>query len=176
MNNRTTGFGVVALAQAGVIAAVYTAVTCLIQPLSFGAVQFRLSEMLTILPVYLPAAVPGLTVGCFLANLIGLAGGANPAGGWDLLCGTAATGLAALASYGLRTVRLKGLPMVATLPPVAFNAIIVGTELYVVYGGMPWWLHVAWVAIGQVGACTVCGTLLAWSLEKSGVLRYLKPQ
>lgn len=165
--------GVLFLAQAGLIAAVYTALTLLVQPLSFGAVQFRLSEMLTILPVYTPAAMPGLTVGCFLSNLIGLSMGANPAGAWDLLVGTAATGVAAWISYGCRRRRLKGLPILSTLPPVAVNALVVGAELYVVYGGMPLWLHILWVAVGQIGACTLCGLLLAWTLEKRGASRYL---
>ena len=168
MKNRT-----VMLAQAGLIAAVYTALTMLIQPLSFGAMQLRVSELLTVLPVYMPAAIPGLTVGCFLSNLIGLSAGANPAGGWDLLFGTAATGLAAWLTYAWRRVRVKNVPLLSTLPPVVLNALIVGTELYIVYGGMPWWLHVTWVAAGQLAACTVGGCILAWTLEKTGAVRYL---
>jgi uncharacterized membrane protein len=157
------------LAQAGLIAAAYTVLTLLLQPLSFGAVQLRLSEILTILPVYTGAAVPGLTVGCFLSNLIGMASGANPAGAWDLLFGTAATGLAAVCSYLLRGVRFKGVPLLATVPPVVFNALIVGAELYLLYGGFPLWLHMVWVGLGQLGACTVGGTVLAVALTKTGL-------
>ena len=164
----------VKLAQAGLVAAVYTALTLLIQPLSFGMVQFRVSELLTVLPVYMPAAIPGLTVGCFLSNLIGLSTGANPAGGWDLLFGTAATGMAAWLTYAFRKVRVGRLPLLATLPPVVLNAFIVGTELYYVYGGLPWGLHVLWVAVGQCGACAIGGCLLAWTFEKTGALRYLE--
>lgn len=155
----------VELAKAGIVAAVYTALTLALNPLGFGAVQVRLSETLTILPVYMPAAIPGLTVGCFLSNLIGLSMGANPAGAWDLLFGTLATLLAALLTRSLRRVRIKSLPVLSTLPPVIVNALVVGSELYVVYGGFPWWLHVVWVALGQVLACTVCGTLLAAALS-----------
>lgn len=168
MKSEKQSLSAVELAKAGVIAAVYTALTLLLSPFSFGAVQVRLSEMLTILPAYLPCAIPGLTVGCFLSNLIGLSMGANPAGAWDLLLGTAATGLAALLSYALRRVRVKGLPLLSTLPPVVFNALIVGTELWMVYGGFPWWLHVTWVALGQLVSCTVCGTVLAAVLHKYG--------
>lgn len=164
----------VSLAQAGMIAAIYTALTLLIQPLSFGAVQFRVSELLTVLPVYWPSAIPGLTVGCFLSNLIGLSMGANPAGGWDLLFGTAATGVAACLTYALRHIKWGKIPFLATLPPVVLNAFIVGTELYYVYGGMPWALHVAWVAVGQIGACVIGGCLLIWALEKTGAARMWK--
>ena len=157
------------LATAGVIAAAYTALTVLLQPISYGAVQLRVSELLTVLPVYFPAAIPGLTVGCFLSNLIGLAG--NPAGAWDLLCGTGATALAAISTYALRRFRIGKLPVLATLPPVLFNALIVGTELYVLYGGFPLWMHILWVGIGQLGACVVGGLLLAAVLQKSKLVK-----
>ena len=162
------------LAQAGLIAALYVALTMAVQPLSFGAIQFRLSEALTVLPVYMPAAVPGLTVGCFLSNLLGLASGANPAGAWDLLIGTAATGVAAVLTRGFRRVRIGGLPVLATVPPVVLNGLMVGTELYAVYGGMPWGLHVLWVTVGQLGTCVVGGLLLCWTVEKTGLSRYMQ--
>ena len=88
MKQQHTKFSTAELAKAGVIAALYTALTVLVYPLAFGGMQVRLSEMLTVLPAYMPSAVPGLTVGCFLSNLIGLSMGANPAGAWDLLFGT----------------------------------------------------------------------------------------
>ena len=159
------------LAQGGVIAALYTALTVALQPISFGPVQCRLSEVLTILPVYTPAAIPGLTIGCFLSNLISL--GTNPAGGWDLLFGPLATGAAAVLSYYLRNVRVKGLPLAATIPPIVLNAVIVGAELYVVYGGFPWYVHMALVGAGQAVACFLGGLLLAATLEKTGLSRRL---
>ncbi len=169
MKQQHTKFSAVELAKAGVIAALYTALTVLVYPLAFGGMQVRLSEMLTVLPAYMPSAVPGLTVGCFLSNLIGLSMGANPAGAWDLLFGTAATGLAAWLTYLLRKVRIKGLPILATLPPVVLNAFVVGTELYLVYGGLPWWLHVTWVALGQFISCTVGGTVIAAALSRTNL-------
>ena len=75
------------LTQAGLIAAMYAVCTALIQPAAYGPVQFRFSEVLTILPVFTPAAIPGLAVGCLVANLYGLSTGANIAGAWDLLFG-----------------------------------------------------------------------------------------
>lgn len=161
------------LAQSGVIAALYVALTVLLQPIGFGAVQCRVSEMLTILPIYTPAAVPGLAVGCFLSNLIGLSSGLNPAGAWDLLFGTAATLSAALFTRGLRNVRWLKLPLAATLPPVIINAVVVGTELFVMYGGFPLYLHMLFVGLGQVVSCTIGGSLLALTMEKSGLSRRL---
>lgn len=157
------------LTHAGVIAAVYTALTMLLQPLSYGALQVRVSEMLTILPIYTSAAVPGLAVGCFLSNLLGLSAGTNPAGGWDLLFGTAATLVAAWMTRKLSGVRFCGLPFLSALPPIAVNALVVGTELYVVYGGFPWWLHMAAVAAGQAVACLGGGLLLTVTFEKTGI-------
>ena len=164
---------VVYLAHGGVIAALYVAMTVLLQPLGFGPIQCRLSEVLTILPVYMPAAIPGLTVGCFLSNLIGLSTGANPAGGWDLLLGTAATGISAWLTYILRNVRWRNLPILATLPPVILNALIVGAELYVVYGGFPLITHMTLVALGQLVACMAGGSLVAVTIEKSGLAHRL---
>ena len=86
------------LATAGLIAAMYTVLTVCVAPLSYGLIQCRLAEALTILVAYTPAAIPGLTIGCALSNLIGLSMGANIAGAVDILVGTLATGLAALLS------------------------------------------------------------------------------
>ena len=78
------------LTRAALIAAIYALLTVIFQPISFGAVQFRISEALTLLPVLMPDAVPGLFIGCLLSNLLG-------GGVWfDVLLGSAATLLAAL--------------------------------------------------------------------------------
>ncbi len=168
-----TRIKLVRLAQSGVIAALYVALTALLQPICFGPLQCRLSEALTLLPVYMPAAVPGLTVGCFLSNLIGLTAGINPAGAWDLVFGTAATGLAAWLSYRLRNVRLWGLPIVSAIPPVLVNAVVIGAELYAVYGGMPLIVHILLVGAGQSIACFGGGLLLSAALQKSGLANRL---
>ncbi len=157
------------LTQSGVVAALYVALTVLLQPIGFGSVQCRISEALTILPVYMPASIPGLAVGCFLSNLIGLSTGANPAGALDLLLGTAATLMAALLTYALRHLRIGRLPIAATIPPVLINALIVGAELYFVYGGMPLIVHMALVGAGQAIACVGGGLVLAVAMQKSGL-------
>lgn len=164
------------VAQGGLIAAMYTVLTLILPVASFGQVQFRASEMLTILPVFTPAAIPGLAVGCFVSNLLGLTLGLNPAGVWDMAFGTAATLIAALLTYRLRDIRWKGLPVLATLPPVLVNAGIVGLELAILLFGFSWGAYglcAVWVALGQVGACSICGLALFAALEKSGAARRL---
>jgi len=156
----------------GVIAGLYTALTLVLAPLSFGLVQCRVSEALTILAAYHPAAVAGLTLGCALSNLVGLAMGANIAGALDILVGTLATGAAAWLTYRLRQVRLGGLPILSTLPPVVLNALLVGTELALVSPVFTWqmWLtQMALVGLGQVVACIGGGLLLAYAFQKSGL-------
>lgn len=161
------------LTQAGLIAAMYAVCTALIQPAAYGPVQFRFSEVLTILPVFTPAAIPGLAIGCLVANLYGLSTGANIAGAWDLLFGTLATLAAAFLTYALRHVRIRRWPLLATLPPVILNAVVIGLELTLAYGGMPWYLNMLCVAAGQLAACTVCGLLLFSALDLSGASRIL---
>lgn len=172
MKNRTQSEKIRFLTIAGVIAGLYTALTVVLAPLSFGIIQCRVSEALTVLAVYHPAGVAGLTMGCALSNLIGLTMGANTAGALDILIGTFATASAAWVSYLLRNVRFGGLPVLSTIPPVLFNALIIGTELTLVLGpvNLPTWLM--WsgsVGLGQVVACIGGGLLLATAIQKSGL-------
>ena len=156
----------------GVIAGLYTALTLVLAPFSFGIVQCRVSEALTILAAYHPAGVAGLTLGCAISNLVGLTMGANTAGALDILLGTLATGAAALVSYWLRHIRWGGLPILSTIPPVVFNALIIGTELTLVLGPVntpTWLMWMGSVGLGQVIACIGGGLLLAYSFQKSGL-------
>ena len=113
MNHKKTLF----LVQGAVIAALYAALTYAagLAGLAYGNVQFRFSEALTVLAAFTPAAIPGLTVGCLLGNL------GSPYGAADIICGTLATLLAALCSYGTRKIRIKGIPFVSLIFPVLFN-------------------------------------------------------
>lgn len=162
------------LVTAALIAAMYTVLTVCLTPLSYGLVQCRLSESLTILAAFTPAAVPGLTVGCILSNLIGIGTGANIAGALDVLLGPLATGAAALLSYRLRNVRAGGLPWLAALPPVVLNAVIVGTELAMVSPSFSWQVlltEIGLVGAGQAVACIAGGLLLAKALVGTGLDR-----
>ena len=172
MKRQKAGDNIRFVAVTGMIAGIYTALTLVLAPLSFGTIQCRLSEALTILAAYHPAAVAGLTVGCALSNMVGLALGANVAGALDILLGTLATGLAAWLSYRLRGVRFGGLPILSTLPPVVLNALIIGAELTVVLGPRNLPTLLMWmglVGLGQVIACIGGGLLLAYAFQKSGL-------
>ena len=123
MNKKTSKVRFLALSA--VIAALYAVLTyaAAAMNLAFGAVQFRFSEALTVLPAFTPAAIPGLAVGCLISNL------ASPLGVVDWVFGTLATLLAGIFSYLVRNIRWKEIPVLAPLPPVIFNAIIVGFEV-----------------------------------------------
>ena len=114
---------VIFICQAAIIAALYVVLTMLIGAFASGPIQIRISEALTVLPCFTPAAIPGLTIGCFFANLF--TGCAAP----DVLFGTLATLLGALGSYALRN-RSKWL---VPLPPVIANTIIVPFVLRYAY-------------------------------------------
>lgn len=156
------------LAQASFIAAVYTVLTLLAASwgLAFGPVQFRFSEALTILPVFTPAAVPGLTLGCLLSNLF------SGYGLYDMIFGTLATFLSAIATRMLRSIRWKNLPIPAALPPVLFNAGIVGAEIVCLSPtGFAWgafWSTALSIGAGELAVCCALGLPLAAALERSG--------
>jgi len=144
------------IAQAAVIAALYASLTIFLMPISYGVMQIRISEALTILPALTPAAIPGLLIGCFVANTVG------PYGVLDMVIGSGATLLAAVASYLLRN-RIYLVP----LPPVIANGLLIGGMLYYAYG-VPFSLPacIFWVALGEAGACYVLGLPLMKYLKK----------
>jgi uncharacterized membrane protein len=109
---------------AAIIAAIYAALTYFgaFFGLSYMAIQLRFSEVLTILPIFTPAAIPGLTIGCFIANI----GSFNML---DMVFGTIATLLAALLTRLFKDIKFKGLPLLALFPPVIVNALIIGLEI-----------------------------------------------
>ncbi len=149
------------LAQSATIAAMYVALTYLshFMGLSSGGIQLRFSEALTILPLFTPAALPGLTVGCLLANL--LTGCAL----WDVLFGSLATLLGALGTRYLCGKRLHFAP----LYPIFSNALIVPLILQYVYG-MPkgYWYLVFTVGTGQVLSCGILGIALGSLIQRIG--------
>lgn len=102
------------------IAAAYAVVTLVIAPFSFGAVQLRISEALTILPVFTPCAIWGLSLGCLITNIF------SPFGIIDMVFGTLATLIAAFLSYKVRNIKFKGFPILAPVFPIISNAIIIG--------------------------------------------------
>lgn len=162
------------IAICGLIAAVYT-VICLTTPLlSYGMVQVRLAEALTLLPVLSPISVWGVTLGCAVSNLIGWFSGANPLGAMDTLFGTAATLIAGILTYKLRHIRFKGLPVLSALAPVVCNMVIVGAELTLAFtGGLNpsvYLLNALYVGIGQLIACVAVGLPLIRILERRRII------
>ena len=140
------------LAQGAIIAALYVVLTVIFAPISFGAVQLRIAEALTILPLFTPAAIPGLFIGCILANLLG--GGVM----LDVILGSIATLIGAVFGYMLRNNR-----WLMPVPAVIANALIVPLVLIKGYGvtDMSYPLLVVYIAAGEILGCYVLGELLA---------------
>lgn len=144
------------LAQGAAVAALYVVLTLIFAPISFGSVQFRIAEILTILPLFTPAAVPGLFVGCLLGNILG---GAII---WDIVFGSLATLIGAALGYLLRFNR-----WLVPLPTVIANALIIPWVLRYGYGiQVPVLLQIAYVAAGEILGCYILGELLATVLLK----------
>lgn len=115
------------------IAAVYTVVSLALASISYGNIQVRIAEALTILPLLYKPSIYGVTLGCFLTNLLGAFMGVNPTGFIDAIIGTLATFLAAECTYMLKDKTVKGFPLWSVLMPVIFNFFFVGAELAVLY-------------------------------------------
>ncbi|MDO5423493.1 MAG: QueT transporter family protein [Eubacteriales bacterium] len=142
--------------QAAAIAAIYVVLTVVFAPFGFGEVQVRISEALTVLPYFTPAAIPGLFVGCLIGNLFG---GAIPL---DIVCGSLATLAAAGCSYLLRKKKY-----LVPLPPVIFNALVVPFVLYYGYGvNLPIPVMMLTVGVGEVLSCYVIGLVLLMALDR----------
>ena len=161
------------LVRCAVIADVYVVLCLVLAPFSYGAVQVRIAEALCLLPVFGAEYIVGVTLGCFLANLFGSTI-------LDVIFGTLATLLACLVTYKLRNVRIKGLAIPASLPPVLFNAVIVGVEItlfFTDYRAMsaPVWLlclgNGISVGVGELISCTVLGVALVKLIESNAALK-----
>ncbi len=142
--------------QAAFIAAIYVVLTFVFAPLSFGEVQVRFAEALTVLPYFTPAAIPGLFAGCLIGNM---AGGAIPL---DIVFGSVATLLGACGSYALR--RQKYL---VPLPPILANTLIVPFVLFYGYGvPLPVPFMMLTVGLGEAVSCYLLGMIVLATLEK----------
>ena len=153
MKNKNLSF----MTQAAMIAAIYVVLTIVFAPFSFGEVQVRIAEALTILPVFTPAAIPGLFIGCLIGNILG--GALLP----DIIFGSLATFMGAFFTWKLREQK----PVVATLPPIISNIIIVPFVLRYGYGvTLPIPFMMLTVGIGEVLSCGVLGMVLLFALNK----------
>lgn len=146
------------LTQAALIGAVYAVLTIILTPISYGIMQVRIAEALTVLPFFTPAAVPGLFIGCLIANIYGGVGIA------DIIIGSLTT---LGAAYLSAKITIKQL---VPLAPIILNALIIGTLLYTVFlntGNKTTLLAtICWVGLGQTIACYGLGYPLLILLEK----------
>lgn len=154
MRNKKTLF----ITQAAMIAAIYVVLTYFINAfdLASGAIQVRISEALTILPVFTPAAIPGLFLGCLLSNFL------TGAVIWDVIFGSIATLIGAAGTYLLRKHK-----WLAPIPPVISNTVIVPFILSYAYGlpdSIPYMMIT--VGIGEVISCYILGLFLFSLLSK----------
>ena len=149
MKNESTAVNFIV--KGAVIAALYVVLTLIFAPISFGVMQIRVAEMLTILPMFTPAAIPGLFIGCNLANL--LAGASI----WDIVFGSIATLIGAAGGYVLRSNR-----WLVPIPTIVSNTVFIPLVLRYAYGSnLPLLLIAGSVAVGEVIGCYVLGELLA---------------
>ncbi len=149
--------GVLFVTQAGLIAALYVTLTYVFAAISFGEVQLRIAEALTILPMFTPAAIPGLFVGCIIGNAMG--GAVLP----DIICGSLATLAGAFGTWMLR----KKSPLIGCLPPIIANMIVVPFVLRYAYAvSLPLWFMALTVGGGEVLGCGILGCVLYYGLNK----------
>ncbi len=167
MKNKKAAF----ITQAGIIAAMYAVLTltqgALLPGTTTAAVQFRVSEVLNILALFTPAAIPGLTIGCVISNLQSIGQGLP----LDMIFGSLATLGSSVCIYFLKNAKIKTYPLPAILMPAIWNGIIVGWEIetffiegpfhfgdFLVQGGL--------VALGELGVMLTLGTALYYIITK----------
>ncbi len=160
--------------MAAVIAAMYAALTYaqsfLLPGSTTAAVQFRVSEVLNVLALFTPAAIPGLTIGCVISNIYSIGQGLP----LDMIFGSLATLGATICIYLLRNVKVKSYPLLSMLMPAIWNGVIVGWEIetffvegkfhfsdFLVQGGL--------VALGELGVMLTLGTALYYIISKRGL-------
>lgn len=144
------------------IACVYVVLTLAIEPLAYGAIQMRLSEILVFLAFYNKKYIPGLVIGCFIANLF------SPLGVWDICFGTFATVLACIVMYRLKNVYL------GAIAGSIINGVLVGIELTIVFHD-PFLVNFFYVFIGEL-AVLIIGAIIFQLLERNTIFmnKYIK--
>lgn len=163
------------MALTAVIAALYAVLTYAAAALNlaFGPIQIRFSEALTVLPIFTPAAIPGLSIGCLLSNIM------SPYGIIDWVFGTAATLGAAIATRAVSKFRVKNIPILAPMMPVVFNTVVIGFEIacFSSAGDFAFNNFTAWafitsgisVGLGELVVCYGLGLPLIMVIEKQGL-------
>lgn len=143
------------LAESAIIAALYVALTWVLSPISFGSIQFRISEVLVLLIFFNPKFIVALIVGCFISNTT------SPLGWWDMVFGTLATTLALIPMLKIKNI------YISALMPVISNAIIIAIELYFSLDISPVWLSMITVGVGEAAVLYLIGIPLMISINKN---------
>ncbi|MGG7163897.1 QueT transporter family protein [Clostridium ihumii] len=154
------------IAFSALLAAIYATLTVGLNFMSYGPIQFRIAEGLTVLPYFSPYAIVGLFLGCVLSNII------SPMGIPDLIFGSIATLLGAYLTYKIGKSNLKHKKLLAPLPPVLINALIIGTMLKVLYvQNVPLVLNMLYVGLGQLICCYGVGLPIMSFIEKNSYVK-----
>ena len=170
MKNKTTK----TIVRIAVIAAMYAALTYaqnLIAPgTTSAAIQFRVSEALNVLALFMPEAIPGLTLGCVLSNIYNIGSGLP----LDMIFGSLATLGATACIYLLRNIKVAKYPLLSMLMPAIWNGIIIGWEIEVFFidGSFQigsFLLNGTYVALGELGVMLTLGSLLYFAIIKRGL-------
>jgi uncharacterized membrane protein len=162
MNNRSNK--VKHLVLSAFIGSAYAALTIMLAPISYGQIQVRLSEALTLLPFFSKFSIPGLFIGCIIANLAG--GYGLP----DIIFGSLATLTAAILTYYIGKSNIKYKKYLAPLPPVAINAVVIGLILKYTLN-LPLLITMFWVGLGEAVSCYLFGLILVSIVEKNARLK-----
>lgn len=150
------------ISKAGLIASLYIVLTFITNMfgLANGAIQIRISEALTVLPAIMPTAIPGVTIGCLISNIIT---GCTPV---DIVFGTLATLIGAIGTYVLRNNKY-----LAVIPPIVANTIIVPVVLMYSTGTqLNFWFCAFTVCIGEIISCAIFGLFLLKQIEKRNII------
>ena len=172
MNKKTNmSKGTIRLTQGAIIAAMYAALTYaqafILPGTTTAAVQFRVSEVLNVLALFTPVAIPGLTVGCIISNIYSIGQGLP----LDMIFGSLATLGATICIYVLRNVKIKDYPFLSMIMPALFNGVIVGWEIETFFIEGPFHfgdflLQGSLVALGELGVMLLLGTALYFAIKK----------
>lgn len=149
------------ITRSALIAALYALLTILTQPISYGPIQFRVSEALCVLPLIIPESVIGLTVGCLIANIIGY-------GIFDIVLGTAATMLAAISTFFIgKFIKNTALKLVlGELPPCVFNGLLI--PVVFILSGVPndgYYISAAYIFLSEAVCLGTLGTMLFFAVK-----------
>lgn len=150
-------------ARSGIIASLYAVLTIVLAPISYGPIQCRISEIMTLFPLFFIEAVPGLIIGCLIANIF--------SGWWvDMVFGTLATAIAAVCTYFVgKLIKNKAAPFVGGIFPVLINAAILPLMWLMFTTETGYFFNFATVLAGQSVAVYLLGVPVYFALKKTKI-------